>query len=60
MVRQLRLHARGERERGAALPLALGFLVLIGVLLGVVLGFASTSLLSSESLGRQRDTSCTR
>ena len=54
MVRHLRRHVRGEREQAGAAA-TLGFLVFFGVLMGVIFGFASSSLLSSDSLERERN-----
>src|SRR5581483_7240250 len=54
MVRHLRRRTRGER--GAALPMALGFLVLFSVLTAIVVGFVSTSFRSSDVYGSRRNT----
>jgi hypothetical protein len=42
-------------EQGAALPLALAFLVLIAVVVGLVVSYLSTSLATTEAVGTQRN-----
>jgi hypothetical protein len=56
MVRHLRSWARGERQRGAALPLALGFLVLFTVLTAIVVGLVGTSFRTAKILDSRRNT----
>jgi hypothetical protein len=46
---------RRAREQGAALPMALAFLVLFAVLIAVVMEFASTSFLISARLNARRN-----
>ena len=47
---------RVRHEDGQALPLALGFLVFFGLVIGAMLTFAGTSIRSTERLREQRST----
>jgi hypothetical protein len=54
----IKRHSRMRRqpaEQGAALPLALAFLVLIAVIVGLVLSYLSTSLATTQVVATQRN-----
>jgi hypothetical protein len=55
IVRALRRRAGGEPQRGAALPLALGFLIMFSVLIGLVLQLEGISFLSSSKASTLRN-----
>ena len=55
MSLQRRLNPRECRERGAALPMAIGFLVLFAVLIGLVFDYIGSGMLANAQLKNQRD-----
>jgi hypothetical protein len=55
MIRELRRHVRAEPERGAALPLALAFLIMFSILIGLILGLEGLSLLNSSKASTLRN-----
>ncbi len=55
MRNKLSMDPRVCRERGAALPLALAFLILFAVLIGLVFDFIHTGMVSSATLNHERN-----
>ena len=55
MIRSLRRRTAGQRDRGAALPLALGFLILFSLLIALVLQLEGVSLLDSAKASTLRN-----
>ncbi len=52
---QRRLNPRHSREDGAVLPMALGFLILFSILIGLIFNFVNAGISSSTALEGQRN-----